>query len=213
MDPGGSSQTGLWAKVCSDPSAKSLVLANLFTIFFAMVEDWSLLTVMWVYWSQSVIIGFFTVIKILSFKVPPEKLNENDLGRKAPLLAKIFLAGFFTFHYGFFHFGYASFLEVFSQMSNSPVESHYVFLTTCVFFANHLYSFLYNRTKETSKMNAGIIFMAPYARIIPMHLTIIFGGFIMMVGGSNRIILLLFLLLKTLADVLMHENKYMSAES
>lgn len=41
----------------------------------------------------------------------------------------------------------------------------------------------------------------PYARIIPMHLTIIFGP-------AFNLSLPLFLLLKTIADVIMHSVEY-----
>ena len=43
--------------------------------------------------------------------------------------------------------------------------------------------------------------MFPYARIIPMHLTILLGSYF--VGGAEGT-LIIFLALKTLADVLMH---------
>jgi hypothetical protein len=41
----------------------------------------------------------------------------------------------------------------------------------------------------------------PYGRIIPMHFTIIFGGWF---GAESTGALLIFLVLKTLADVIMH---------
>lgn len=44
----------------------------------------------------------------------------------------------------------------------------------------------------------------PYARVIPMHLTIIFGfGF-----GSHSFALIIFLILKTVADWIMHEFEH-----
>lgn len=47
----------------------------------------------------------------------------------------------------------------------------------------------------------GTLMFLPYARVVPMHLTIIFGG---MLARDSAFALLLFCSLKTAADVLMH---------
>lgn len=82
---------------------------------------------------------------------------------------------------------------------NAPnfIELKYIFLTALLFFINHLFSYFYNRPKDTKKQNIGSLMFYPYARIIPMHLTIIFGSSF---GGA----LPLFLVLKTFADAIMH---------
>ena len=55
---------------------------------------------------------------------------------------------------------------------------------------------------EQKTQNIGRMMFSPYARIIPMHLIIIFGAFL---GKSSLII---FLLLKTAADIVMHSVKH-----
>ena len=57
------------------------------------------------------------------------------------------------------------------------------------------------------------IFVRPYARIIPMHLTIIGGGFLLAFAGgagmdANRLGVLFFLCLKTLMDMEGHQRKH-----
>jgi hypothetical protein len=54
---------------------------------------------------------------------------------------------------------------------------------------------------ETRGRNIGRVMFAPYARIIPMHLAIIFGGF---VGYHPGLTLGIFQGLKTAADVVTH---------
>ncbi len=44
----------------------SLVFANLVTIVLAVIETWDLATVMFIYLAQSIIIGFFTVVSLLT---------------------------------------------------------------------------------------------------------------------------------------------------
>ena len=48
----------------------------------------------------------------------------------------------------------------------------------------------------------------PYLRILPMHLTIIVGGAI---GSAGTGALLFFLVLKTIADVIMHRIEHSAA--
>jgi hypothetical protein len=81
-----------------------------------------------------------------------------------------------------------------------------------VFFANHLVSFLWYRPREEESADA--IFAEPYARIVPMHLTIILGAFVIaaLPGAlGSRLVLLLFLLLKTGTDVVAHQRKHARA--
>ena len=49
--------------------------------------------------------------------------------------------------------------------------------------------------------NIGRLFVFPYARIVPMHLSIIFGN-LLEVQSTGEVVM--FLGIKTLADVIMH---------
>ena len=51
-----------------DPTLFSLILSNLITIGFALALNLDIMTILWVYWSQSVIIGLFNFFRILSLK-------------------------------------------------------------------------------------------------------------------------------------------------
>jgi hypothetical protein len=52
----------------ADSSLWFLLLSNIITIFFAINENWSLSTIIWIYWFQSITIGFFNFIRILRLK-------------------------------------------------------------------------------------------------------------------------------------------------
>ncbi len=56
--------------------------------------------------------------------------------------------------------------------------------------------------------NIGTIMFFPYARVIPMHLTIVIGGHF--TKGSQGA-LILFLALKTIADLIMHMIEHAEA--
>lgn len=187
----------------TDPSTLFLLASNIITIILAVVQHWSLLTVMWIYWCQSVIIGVFNFVRILGLKdFSTENVKINGKAVSATTGTKLFIAFFFAAHYGLFHVAYMVFLLTFSLTQaisyGKLVSVGSIVLTAAIFFVNHLFSYFYNRKKDTKKQNIGTVMFFPYARIIPMHLTIIFGMFL----GPGSIVF--FLVLKTVADLVMH---------
>ena len=91
----------------------SLIVANLVTIVLAILGNWDLATVLFIYWSQSIIIGIFTVISILGAdnatlasdlnKPIQERGGTDRFSPRQVWLYTCGLAGFLTLHYGLFH--------------------------------------------------------------------------------------------------------------
>ncbi len=186
-----------------DLSLLSLLCSNAATIFFAITENWNLSTVMWVYWFQSVIIGFFNFVRILGLKeFSTEGFKINGKPAAPTQQTKFFTAFFFLIHFGIFHLVYFIFLltgamtKIYGSTPGTT-ELKYIGLTAVLFFLNHLFSYFYNKPRDTKKQNIGSLMFYPYARIIPMHLTII-------LGFKFGNVLPLFLVLKTFADLVMH---------
>jgi hypothetical protein len=194
--------------IVKDKSSWGLILSNIIVIITALTEKWDLPTVMIIYWIQSIIIGVFNVAKMLSLKMP---FKERGVPQKEAMIGKIFMAGFFTVHYGFFHFGYYEFL----RGSFSKIDFNLLVITSAVFFINHLFSFIYNYKEDNKIQDITKLMVLPYQRIVPMHITIIFGFFIMSVIGGQmgaQIALLLFLILKSIADVKMHFMEHLEGK-
>jgi hypothetical protein len=178
-----------------DRSLWVLLASNAVTILVALLQNWDLIAVMRVYWFQSVAIGFTNYLRIRRLtEFSTEGLTMNGRPVEPTQKGKKRVARFFLLHYGFFHFGY--FLFLFLQGSAST-DLIYTLAVGLLFVGNHLYSYFRNRPRDTGKPNIGTLMFYPYARIIPMHLTLVLGFFI-----SSP--LLFFLLLKTLADAIMH---------
>lgn len=190
-----------------DPSGIALIISNIITIFLAVKEGWSLGTIMFIYWAQSVIIGIFVFTRILSLKkFSTENFRINHQPVEPTEGTKYFTAFFFLIHYGIFHLAYLMFLFSKNPITQSRMVSLsgsviFVLISIAIFFADHLFSFIYNFKEESNKeKNIGTVMFFPYARIIPMHLTIVFGFFLIQSTGG----LIFFLILKTVADVIMH---------
>ena len=188
----------------TDSSVISLLFSNIIIIVLSIVQGWEITTVLWTYWIQSVIIGLFNFLRILSLKnFSTENFTINNQLALPTHQTKVFTAFFFTFHYGFFHFIYAIFLFQFFS-SGPPLDLNYLFLGGLIFFLNHFFSYRHNKIIDEQKtQNIGQMMFAPYARIVPMHLIITLGAFI---GQST---LLIFLLLKTTVDIVMHTTKHL----
>lgn len=206
------------------PPVLALLATNLLTIIVAVTEGWDLATVLFSYWAQSIIIGVFAVASILTCD---RAALAADLGRPDPggerkaewtdrgTLAYLgVMAGFFCLHYGLFHWGYYAFI-VESGLFGPVDFSNPGLQASCgLFFVNHLYSFLWHRPRE--RQGAQYVtgaFFRPYNRIIPMHLTILFGSIVVLALAflnlpGEMVVLVLFLLLKTYLDLRMHLRKH-----
>ena len=184
-----------------DRSLWFLLLANGVTTILAVTQNWNLLGLMWVYWFQNLVIGFFHFRRILRLREFSTKgFTMNGRPVEPTEETKHRVARFFLGHYGGFHFCYFIFLLLFSQSGGlSSADLIYIVPTALVFLGNHVFSYFYNRPTDTGRQKISRLMFYPYARIIPMHLTLLLGVFL-----SGGLSLLLFLLLKTLADAIMH---------
>ena len=109
------------------------------------------------------------------------------------------VAAFFALHYGIFHAVYLGFLL--GESHGAHLFAPWFWVCIAGFAANHLWSYRYNRDLDRQGTpNIGTLMFTPYIRIVPMHMTIIFGG---LLAPSNAG-LFLFAALKTVADVVMH---------
>lgn len=187
-----------------DWSTVSLLGANLLTMGVALWEQWEAAWVLWTYWGQSLIIGVFSFLRILKlqrFTTAGLKINRKPVPPTPQ--AKRQAAFFFLSHYSVFHVSYAAFL-----LAQAPLRRGDVWpLLVCqaAFLANHAFSFRYNLEADRARTRslAGVMLL-PYARILPMHLTILIGFGWMQQTGFSTELLLLFLGLKTAADLLAH---------
>ncbi|MEN8200533.1 MAG: DUF6498-containing protein [Thermodesulfobacteriota bacterium] len=184
------------------PDTPILIISNLVVIVLALVQGWNIVPLLWIYWCQNLIIGFFNwrrMKKLTRFSVDGLKINGRRV--KATEKTKLDTANFFALHYGGFHLVYLAFL--YSLTLSFPQEAVFsASIGVIFFFFNHLYSYRYNLEKDLAREpNLGTMMFFPYFRVIPMHMVAIIGGWF---GADSPLTLFFFLLLKTVIDVLMH---------
>lgn len=202
-----------WSRFLRDPSVAALVLANAITIGIAFAQHWQIGVLAWVYWAQSLIIGFFSTLKILSlreFSTEGFRINGEPV---APTAKTKHLTAFaFVVSYGIFHVIYLVFLLFLFSRDLATVWAGAISILAGVgsLFLNHLFSFFYHRSLQ-ERSNIGRFAVFPFVRVIPMHLTILFAGVVSFLGGDIQASLIVFLVAKTAADVTMHVIEHADA--
>lgn len=158
------------------------------------------------------------------------QFEQSDAEEKAKLLqhgGKFFLAPFFIFHYGLFCFVHGVFVfALFGRDDFGPgfgpfgpldnivevFREQHLWWAVAVLAASHLYSFFVNFIGRGEYQRTFVTFLMgqPYARVIILHLAILFGGFISMALGSNIGVLAILVLGKTAVDLHFHLQERMS---
>jgi hypothetical protein len=194
------------------PSFLVLIAANLYPVAAVLFFGWEVFLLLVLFWMENLVIGFFTVLKMLFAG-----------GEKSGRLVKFSIIPFFCLHYGIFAlvhgvFVFVLFGGVFSSDSafidlETPRQqfmSYQLSLGSLTLFISHGVSFVYNYigAGEYKNSNPNNLMQQPYGRVVILHLTIIFGGFLMMLLGSPVAGLLLLIVLKTALDLRAHLREH-----
>ena len=176
-----------------DPSLWVLIGINVYLTWYYYHQPGVFTTLLWLYWAQSVMLGLFNFLDMLTIRQAqaPDKETSGIFAFKRPA------AFFFLFHYGFFHFVYFFFLL--SMKSSGPFQWPLFKNFLLAFIFGQVINFIQHKIQQRKQAaNLGAMFFIPYLRIVPMHLTILLPNFLPI---SN---LGIFVVLKSVADVLMY---------
>lgn len=194
------------------PSALVLVLSNLVPVFGVFFADWDVGAIMAIYWLENVAIGILNAVKMLLAR-----------GGGTPVAARAGMALFFCVHYGIFTLVHGVFVfavfqkegplgggrggSPFAAMGSAAGDYGLAFLAL---FGSHLFSFFVNYLGrgEFRQKHVALVMVQPYGRIVILHVTILLGGFVTMVLGSPRPVILLLVFLKTFGDVFFHLKEH-----
>jgi hypothetical protein len=219
-------------------SALSLVTANLLPLVGVIFFGWRTFDVVFLFWMENVVIGAINVLMILTCSPALDLLREktksvkDDKGETALAslaAAKYFFAIFFTVHYGIFCFVHGVFVSVllggdgpFGGMAGGPFQpmlealSHPgIQLSILALIVSHLVSYFTNFLghDEYRRLTPTDLMGRPYARIMVLHIAIVFNGFLTIVLGSPIWVLVLLVIGKTLLDLGLHLGEHGKSSS
>ena len=180
----------------------ALVLANLLPLAGVALLDWAIGDVMVLFWAESAVIGFWNLARL------------GVIGR----WMAIPLGLFFCVHFGGFMAGHFVFIHGFfleerfagAPMSDLPALLGHLLPAVLALFVSHGISFFVNFLghREYEGRELGQQMGAPYARIVVMHLTIIFGGFLSIAFEEGQGALALLVLLTLGTDLRAHLREH-----
>jgi len=189
------------------PSLLVLGLANALPIAGVLLLGWKVFPLVLLYWLENVVVGGFNVGKLLLAR-PQEPAYS---------VGKLFLIPFFVFHFGMFTlvhgvFVFALFgaksLPRFDSLAELPeaIRAYHLGWGVLALVVSHGLSFYWNyfENGEYRRASLPILMMQPYARLVVLHLAVLFGGWIVLTLGSPLLALLVLVALKTAADVRAH---------
>ncbi len=210
----------------------ALLAANMIPLAGVIFFRWDVSVIVLLYWAENLAVGFYNVLKMAFAKVghPIE-----HLGKLFMIPFFIVHYGGFTAVHGFF------ILAIFSKGEQGPpsmisgqswpcvfvfvqllinVVSHIILtippavrLAVLSLFASHGVSFVYNYFIKGEYAHAKLnkLMGQPYSRVVIMHITILGGGFGLMILGSPVALLIVLVVLKTAIDVKMHLREHKKA--
>lgn len=190
------------------PSLLVLGLANALPIAGVLLLGWKVFPLVLLYWLENVVVGGFNVGKLLLAR-PQEPAYS---------VGKLFIIPFFIFHFGMFTlvhgvFVFALFgaksLPRFDSLAELPaaIRAYHLGWGVLALVVSHGLSFYWNyfENGEYRRASLPILMMQPYARLVVLHLAVLFGGWIVLTLGSPLLALLVLVALKTAADVRAHQ--------
>jgi hypothetical protein len=221
-----------YAKVRQYGSGIVLVLMNLIPLVGVLFFGWSGFNIVFLYWSENVVIGFFNVLKMLTAGAigdpSAEVKKPSDPGylsaRLLAMASAVFYAGVFTFHYGLFTYVHGIFVVALckilpAQLAGQPTGDLFdlwpyvkeafgdgLWMAFVALFLSHGFSFVTNflYRGEYRRVAASDLMSAPYGRIVILHLTIIFGAFLGALVGFPTGLVALLVLIKIGLDLALH---------
>jgi hypothetical protein len=188
-----------------------LILANAVPLFGVLFLGWDVFALMLQFWFENVIIGIFALLRILS------------AGQQDSIGGRLFLALFFSLHYGGFTLGHGYLLlELFGDgpyRMEQIVRPEFwltlaaqtgVSIAVLALFASHLYSFInhYVLGGEYRRLSARKAMAMPYPRIVLLHVSLLAGGFLLEMTGQPVAGLAIFVILKIGLDLKMHVREH-----
>jgi hypothetical protein len=202
-------------------AAAVLVAVNLVPLVGVLFWGWDVAIILISYWLENGIIGLINIPKIA-------------LAAQGNSALATATAGFFAVHYGGFWVGHGIFVFIIVGIAtNGPLGFFFgsgfpfgggipapgvdrgpqILLIALLLFLSHGVSFLFNYMGRKEYLNTTPMkqMFQPYGRLIILHVTIIFGAFLVIGLGQPVLLVALLVVLKTCVDLVFHLREHSRA--
>lgn len=198
------------------PSIIALIIANLVPLFGVLFFDWTLFSIILIYWMENVVIGFYNILKMAKASGPTPASVKVD-GKPAINVKKSFFIIFFILHFGVFTVVHGMFIFFVFGLKLSPfsfdrpfiwpvVSLWGIILTFLMLFVSHGISYINNfvNNEEYKKISPAVQMFKPYGRVIVMHLVTIGAAFLLSFADYTPVFITIIIILKIILDIFSH---------
>jgi hypothetical protein len=221
-------------RIASAPAAIALLIAsNLLPLVGVLFWGWSLWSILILYWIENGIVGALNIPKMLLARGDGGSAVSGSGGRL--FLVGFFCVhyGIFWFVHGVFVVlalpAFALFRSVVAEpgvtftpggfelpgvfpgtVTSTGPRADVLVWAALALLVSHLASFFLNYIgrREYLTRSVAVQMFAPYARVVVLHLTIIFGGIITAFLGQPIGALVILVVLKTVLDLALHLREH-----
>ena len=194
-----------------------LIIANLVPVYGVWFQNWNAKEVFIVYCLETILIGFFTLLKMGITGAIKKKDDWQTQGGTTTKQPAIFFMLFFLVHYGMFvaiqmglFFGVSSIgkennISFFNFFNKWPVLiTNDAYIMLGVFIVSYAYKHLteFVLSGEYRTASIGYLMFQPYGRIIVQQATVIIGSMFLSFG-AGKVFILVFAFIKIFFEVFM----------
>ena len=181
-----------------------LIAANMVPLFGVLFLKWDIINILFLYWMESGVIGFYNVLKILT--------AENRGNYIHDIFFKIFAFIFFNIHYPIMLavLMAAGINLIATLVFNRPLKPFDVlsqtWITLVSFLISHGYSFVKNYLQGGERKSARVIILLfqPYLRIAVMWFVLMGGTFFILKYQQAVFLIVILVVLKIIFDCISH---------
>ena len=202
-----------WQVALRDPTTWLALAVDFVPVIFVFMFGWGAAALVLLYWAENVIIGVATIFRIIASGV----VMAGILGG----LGTLFLAAFFTLHYGLFCYGHGVFVFSFAEgldynppepglsgmmemvsivMNYAPGAAFALLLIAIFQGVAAIRDFMPGSSHQAE--NPMTEMMSPYGRIVVLHIGIFAGAAAMVALGDPMIGVLFLIVLRMAFSVL-----------
>lgn len=176
-----------------------LIAGNLLPLGGVLFFDWSVYHVLLLFWAENLVIGLFTLARFWT------------LYRREGEGAVLLYMPFFCLHYGLFTLAHGAFVvSLFRPEHAAGLDVGTLGVPLLALFISHGGSYVMNflGNREYRESTPKEVMVAPYRRVVALHMTIIAGGVLVQWLGEPVYALALLVVLKIFLDVAAHRKSH-----
>ena len=137
--------------------------------------SWSVVTILFVYWLETVVVGVFNIVRMLfDTKIVEVPTRRKPVGIPATWHRRIGVSLFFCLHFGIFLYAHRFFIKQIAEEFNQPLQPpDWVWYILVPLLLQHVVAYCVEKRSGTGEKVLMTLFTRPYLRIVVQQFVVI----------------------------------------